>query len=102
MSGTPGSSRTPGAQSRGRATQYENLIGRTLRSGEYIIEAILGQGGMGRVLLATHTTLLVPMAIKQGLADQPIPEIVLAELDRLLHTGTVSHRTTANKLTEQD
>src|SRR6266487_348943 len=102
MSGTPGSSRTPGAQSRGRATQYENLVGRTLRNGEYIIEAILGQGGMGRVLLASHTTLFVPVAIKQGLADQPIPEIVLAELDRLLHTDNLLHRTTANKLTEQD
>ena len=102
MSGTPGSSRTPGAQSRGRATQYENLVGRTLRNGEYIIEAILGQGGMGRVLLASHTTLFVPVAIKQGLADQPIPEIVLAELDRLLHTDNLLRRTTANKLTEQD
>jgi len=102
MSGTPGSSRTPGAQSRRRVTEYENLVGRTLRNGEYIIEAILGQGGMGRVLLASHTTLFVPVAIKQGLADQPIPEIVLAELDHLLHTDNLLRRTTANKLTEQD
>src|SRR5438270_3052786 len=102
MSGTPGSSRTPGAQRRRRGTDYENLVGRMLRNGEYIIEAILGQGGMGRVLLASHTTLLVPVAIKQGLADQPIPEIVLAELDRLLHTDNLLRRTTANKLTEQD
>src|SRR5438876_5679790 len=102
MSGIPGSSGIPGAQSRRRTTQYENLVGCTLRNGEYIIEAVLGQGGMGRVFLASHTTLFVPVAIKQGLADQPIPEIVLAELDRLLHTDNLLRRTTTNKLTEQD
>ena len=102
MSGTPGSSGTPGAQSRRRAAQYENLVGRTLRDGEYVIEAVLGQGGMGRVFLASHTTLFVPVAIKQGLADQSIPEIILAELDRLLHTGNLLSRTATSKFTEQD
>src|SRR5947209_6289630 len=102
MSGTPGSSGTPGVQSRRRAAQYENLVGRTLRDGEYVIEAVLGQGGMGRVFLASHTTLFVPVAIKQGLADQSVPEIVLAELDRLLHSGNSLRRTAKYKLTEQD
>src|SRR5437868_13039923 len=102
MSGTTGSSGTPGAQSRRRAAQYENLVGRTLRDGEYVIEAVLGQGGMGRVFLASHTTLLVPLAIKQGLADQPVPEAVLVELDRVLHTDNIVHRTATHTLTEHD
>ena len=77
MSGTPGSSGTPGAQSRRRTAQYENLVGRTLRDGEYVIEAVLGQGGMGRVFLASHTTLFVPVAIKLATlywGQQPVME----------------------------
>src|SRR2546421_7213800 len=102
MSGTPGSSGTPGAQSRRRTAQYENLVGRTLRDGEYVIEAVLGQGGVGRGFFSSHTTLFVAGAIKQGLADQSVPEIVLAELDRLLHSGNSLSRTATSKVTEQD
>src|ERR1700682_3152954 len=95
---TPG---TQGAPGRPKLAQQETFLGRTLRNGEYTIEAILGQGGMGRVFLALHTTLLVPVAIKQGIADEPIPEIVIAELDRLLHTETLVRRP-SHKHTQQD
>jgi len=40
-------------QGRPRATQEVNLIGQVLGDGEYPIEAVLGQGGMGRVFLAS-------------------------------------------------
>jgi serine/threonine protein kinase len=63
----------------------ENLVGRTLRNGEYTIQRVLGHGGMGKVYLATHTTLNVPLAIKQTSADRPLPESVAAELNQLLH-----------------
>src|SRR5207245_2801453 len=93
---------TRGTQSKHSVTAFDNLIGHTLRNGDYQIEKVLGQGGMGRVFLASHTTLLVPLAIKQGLADQPIPETVLAELDRVLHTGSIVRRTATHTLTEHD
>src|SRR5438270_787940 len=98
MMQTPG---TRGGPARSKAAQQENFVGRTLHGGEYSIEAVLGQGGMGRVFLASHTTLLIPVAIKQGIADAPIPELVIAELDRLLHAETLLRRA-SHKLTEQE
>ncbi len=92
-------------QSRPRATQQVNLIGQTLGDGEYTIEAVLGQGGMGRVFLASHATLLIPLAIKQGLADAPIPEVVIAELDRILHgeeRGQYAQHNASKRVTEND
>lgn len=89
-------------QHRAKLTQQEQLIGRTLRNGEYKIDALLGQGGMGRVFLATHITLQIPVAIKQGLADEPIPDATIAELDRLLHSENALHRTTTSRLSGLD
>ncbi|HLX40912.1 MAG TPA: serine/threonine-protein kinase, partial [Ktedonobacteraceae bacterium] len=89
-------------QSRPRATQEANLLGQTLGNGEYTIEAVLGQGGMGRVFLASHVTLLIPLAIKQGRADAPIPEVVIAELDRTLHGEERLRRTPNKRVTEND
>ena len=71
-----------------RAVQQEGLIGRTLQKGEYVVEAVLGHGGMGQVFLASHTQVDVPVAIKQVRADEPLPPVVIEELDQLLHNKT--------------
>ena len=86
-------SQTQGTQHKVKLIQQEQFIGKTLRNGEYSIDALLGHGGMGRVFLATHTSLHIPVAIKQGLADEPIPETITAELNRLLHSGTLRQHT---------
>ncbi len=64
--------------------QRENLIGRTLRDGEYLVQRLLGQGGMGKVFLVTHSALTFPLALKQVRADRPLPENASAELDCIL------------------
>lgn len=74
-----------GPQGNRRVVQHEALIGRTLQKGEYIIEAVLGHGGMGQVYLASHAQVDVPVAIKQVRADEPLPPSVIEELDQLLH-----------------
>lgn len=71
-----------------RAAQQEVLIGRTLQKGEYIVEAVLGHGGMGQVFLASHVQVDVPVAIKQVRADEPLPPSVIEELDQLLRSKT--------------
>ncbi len=71
-----------------RVTQQEVLIGRTLQKGEYIVEAVLGHGGMGQVFLASHAQVDVPVAIKQVRADEPLPPSVIEELDELLRSKT--------------
>ncbi len=71
----------------------ENLVGKTLCNDEYYIHRVIGHGGMGKVYLAAHTELTVPVALKQARADQPLPESVAAELDALLqgeHFSTVN------------
>src|SRR5438105_10521688 len=78
------------------AAQQENLVGRTLCDGEYQVQAVLGQGGMGQVLLASHTSLDASFALKQGRADQPVPQSVVEELDRLLQRSTVTHHTSSH------
>jgi serine/threonine protein kinase/N-acetylneuraminic acid mutarotase len=83
------STTTQGVQSK---PHRESLIGRTLHDGEYAIERVLGHGGMGNVYLARHTSLKIPMAIKQARADQPLPESVIAELDYTLHGSDIARR----------
>ena len=72
-------------QGRQKASQQPTLVGRYLQNGEYAVERVLGHGGMGKVLLAAHARLDVPIALKQARADSPLPKGVIAELDRLLH-----------------
>ncbi|HEX7734396.1 MAG TPA: protein kinase [Ktedonobacteraceae bacterium] len=81
---------TSGSQGPRKNGQHEALIGRTLQSGEYIVEAILGHGGMGQVYLASHAQVDVPVAIKQVRADEPLPPGVIEELDQLLHSKNAS------------
>src|SRR5258708_4983506 len=95
-------SQMQGAQHKVKLIQQEQFIGHTLRNGEYSIDALLGHGGMGRVFLATHTSLHIPVAIKQGPADEPIPETITAELDRLLHSETMRQRPSPSGLTGLD
>ncbi len=66
------------------------FIGRMLCDGEYYIQRVLGRGGMGKVFLAIHTTLRMPFALKQGRADQPLPEQAVVELDRVLHGSNIN------------
>lgn len=68
-------------------TPQESLVGKTLCDDEYYIQRIIGHGGMGKVYLAAHSELKVPVAIKQARADQPLPESVTAELDYILQGG---------------
>lgn len=74
-----------GSQGTRKVAQQEMLIGRTLQKGEYVVEAVLGHGGMGQVFLASHSQVDVPVAIKQVRADEPLPPSVIEELDLLLH-----------------
>ena len=71
-------------------TPQENLVGKTLCNDEYYIHRVIGHGGMGKVYLAAHTELTVPVALKQAQADQPLPESVIAELDALLQGDSSS------------
>ena len=84
------------------SSHRENLIGRQLRDGEYLVQRIVGHGGMGRVYLATHTALAIPLALKQARADQPLPESVVAELDDILHGGNSTYRTNQRDTPEYD
>jgi serine/threonine protein kinase len=81
-----------GIQDNSGPAQPDYFIGRVLRGGEYRIDALLGHGGMGRVFLATHIALQIPVAIKQGLADKAIPDVVMVELDRLLHSENAQRK----------
>jgi len=65
-------------------TEQENLVGKMLCDDEYYIHRVIGYGGMGKVYLAAHSELTVPVAIKQARADQLLPENALAALDYLL------------------
>lgn len=70
----------------------ESLVGRTLRNGEYFVKRIIGHGGMGKVYLVSHSSLNIPLALKQAQADEPLPESVIAELDHVLYTSGTLHR----------
>lgn len=94
-----------GTQEKQRITAHEShqtLVGRSLQHGEYLVEAVVGHGGMGQVFLASHRTLDAPVAIKQGRADQPLPESVIAELDRLLHNKNAAPRSPKEGLFAHD
>ncbi len=87
-------------QGKANGPQHESLVGRTLHDGEYAIQRVLGHGGMGNVYLALHTTLKVPLALKQARADQPLPESVIAELDYILHGGDITLRSSGGEAQE--
>ncbi len=74
-----------GSRGNRRSVSQEILVGRTLQQGAYVVETILGHGGMGQVFLASHAQVDVPVAIKQVRADEPLPPRVIEELDHLLH-----------------
>src|SRR3954451_1609620 len=80
-------SNMPEAQSPAARSNQDHLLGRKLRDGEYLVQRVLGHGGMGKVYLAMHTLLEMPFALKQARADQPLPESVIAELDLALQGG---------------
>ena len=82
-------------------TRTDPLIGRLLCDGEYHIQRMLGHGSMGKVFLAIHTTLHIPFVLKQGRADQPLPEQVVAELDRVLHSGNINFNSNIQQSQEQ-
>ncbi|WP_165423643.1 protein kinase domain-containing protein [Ktedonosporobacter rubrisoli] len=90
------------AGTQGKQRQQESLVGHTLHDGEYIVERVLGHGGMGNVYLAMHTSLNIPLALKQGRSDQPLPESVIAELDYILHGGESSKRSCGGRLPGTD
>jgi serine/threonine protein kinase len=57
---------------------------------------------MGQVFLATHATLQIPFALKQGRADKPIPEVVVKELDHTLQATDGIRRSSSPQMTESD
>ncbi len=73
----------------------ENLVGKTLCNDEYYVHRVIGHGGMGKVYLAAHSELTVPVALKEARADQPLPESVITELDSILQDDDTSHRPAA-------
>lgn len=81
-----------GSRASHKSIPHEALVGHTLHKGAYIVEAVLGHGGMGQVYLASHAQVDVPVAIKQVRADEPLPPAVIAELDRLLHDKSTPAR----------
>lgn len=93
---------TPEIHQKARTPRQQQMVGQCLHNGEYRIEMVLGQGGMGQVFLAAHTTLNVPFALKKGRLDQPVPAVVLAELERVLRQEPSLHQPVAHTLTEQD
>src|SRR5947207_13257875 len=83
------------------AQGHENLAGRTLKDGEYLVRWMLGQGGMSKVYLVSHPTLAIPFAVKQVRADQPLPERVIAELDALLQSGNTTHQASGDVIARE-
>src|SRR5947209_8743485 len=88
MSGTQEKQQIQGKQ---QVTPRNTLVDRSLQQGTYQVEAVIGYGGMGQVFLASHRTLDVPVALKQGRADQPLPQDVIAELDGFLEQKQEQH-----------
>ncbi len=83
-------------------TPGDTLLGRTLHNGEYMIESVLGQGGMSCVYLAFHTTLHIPLAIKRGKIDRAVPAEVTTELERILYSTNPPPRTISSRLSDND
>jgi serine/threonine protein kinase len=95
-------SNVPGIQKPSTHSNRDHLLGRKLRDGEYLMQRVLGHGGMGKVYLAMHTSLEMPFALKQARADQPLPESVIAELDLVLQGGEHVPRTGGTPAQEPD
>ncbi len=94
---------TQGKQQAEQPSPHEHLVGQTLSNGEYTLQRVIGQGGMGKVYLAAHASLTIPLAIKQARADEPLPESVSRELDTLLHERSHSkHTRIATKIDMSD
>lgn len=85
MSNSAGKQGTGRIDKADRTNRQDELVGSTLRGGEYQIKRVIGHGGMGKVFLASHITLETALALKQCRADQPLPESVVRELEQLLH-----------------
>ncbi len=77
------------------------IVGQTLRDGEYQVQRIIGQSERERIFLVIHTTLMIPLALKQMKADQPLAESVIAELDYILYDGDSLSLTTPPKVQGQ-
>ncbi len=75
---------TQGAQ---EVSERATIIGQSLRDGEYQVQRIIERDGQGWIFLATHTTLMISVALKQLPADRPLAENRLAQLDAILHTS---------------
>src|SRR5713101_1168017 len=89
-------------ETQGETRSNNTLVGRALQQGTYHVEAVIGHGGMGEVFLASHRALDVPVALKQGRADQPLPESVITELDNLLHQKQTTPRAPLSQALSDD
>ena len=89
-------------ETQGKTRLQNTLVGQSLQEGTYHVEAVIGHGGMGEVFLASHRALDVPVALKQGRADQPLPESVITELDNLLHQKQTTPRTPIHSMFADD
>ena len=89
-------------ETQGKTRVQNSLVGRSLQQGTYHVESVIGHGGMGEVFLASHRALDVPVALKQGRADQPLPESVIADLDNLLHQKQTTPRTPVHSIFADD
>ena len=89
-------------ETQGKARSHNTLVGRSLQQGTYHVEAVIGHGGMGEVFLASHRALDVPVALKQGRADHPLPESVITELDNLLHQKQTTPRAPLSQALSDD
>lgn len=65
-----------------------------LHNGAYILQSILGQGGMSTVYLAAHTSFALPLALKKMPADKPLPAMGSAELNTRLGMQITDRRFT--------
>ena len=73
------------------ASERAAIVGQVLRDGEYQIQRLLerGQEGRGWLFLAIHTTLMIPVALKQVPADKPVAESILVQLDTMLQAEDI-------------
>lgn len=81
----------PGSQQNQHVPSDENMVGRSLREGEYRIERVIDYAGKGQLYLASHVALTLPLALKRMRVDQPLPHTVVAELDYLLHASDTAY-----------
>lgn len=86
------------------ASERAAIVGQVLRDGEYHVQRLLerGQERRGWLFLAMHTTLMIPVALKQVPADKPVAESILVQLDAILQAGDISEPATLLNSQEQD